>query len=131
MTLLGDAGYCPSPLSGQGTSLALVGAYVLAGELQAAAGDHQAAYARYQQQMNGFVQQNQQIALGNANRFTPGTRNQIWLQNQTIKALPYMPWKNHILNLAIKGVREAASAITLNDYPSQYPQRPVCLCEYP
>ena len=72
VTLLGDAGYCPSPLSGQGTSLALVGAYVLAGELQAAAGDHRAAFARYQQQMSGFVQQNQQIALGNAKRFTPG-----------------------------------------------------------
>ena len=42
-----------------------------------------------------------------------------------------MPWKSHILNLATKGVREAASAITLNDYQSQYPQRPVCLCEYP
>ena len=103
VTLLGDAGYCPSPLSGQGTSLALVGAYVLAGELQAAVGDHQAACARYQQQMNGFVEQNQQIALGNAKRFTPGTRTQIWLQNQTIKALPYMPWKSHILNLATKG----------------------------
>jgi hypothetical protein len=42
-----------------------------------------------------------------AKRFTPGTRTQIWLQNQTIKALPYMPWKSHILNLATKGVREA------------------------
>jgi 2-polyprenyl-6-methoxyphenol hydroxylase-like FAD-dependent oxidoreductase len=117
VTLLGDAGYCPSPLSGQGTSLALVGAYVLAGELAAAAGDHQAAFAGYQQQMSGFVEQNQQIALGNAKRFTPGTRTQIWLQNQTIRALPYMPGKNLILNLATKGVREAANAITLKDYP--------------
>ncbi len=33
VVLLGDAGYCPSPLTGMGTSLALVGAYVLAGEL--------------------------------------------------------------------------------------------------
>ena len=54
VTLVGDAGYCPSPLSGQGTSLALVGAYVLASELRAAAGDHRAAFARYQQQMSGF-----------------------------------------------------------------------------
>ena len=35
VVLLGDAGYCPSPLSGLGTSLALVGAYILAGELAA------------------------------------------------------------------------------------------------
>src|SRR3954470_19665078 len=36
VTLVGDAGYCASPLSGMGTSLALVGAYVLAGELRPA-----------------------------------------------------------------------------------------------
>ena len=132
VTLLGDAGYCPSPLSGQGTSLALVGAYVLAGELQAAAGDHRAAFARYQQQMSGFVQQNQQIALGNAKRFTPGTRTRIWLQNQTIKALPYLPWKNLVLNLATKGVREAARAITLEDYPvSGARSRPSAFADHP
>ena len=34
--MVGDAGYCASPLSGMGTSLALVGAYLLAGELGAA-----------------------------------------------------------------------------------------------
>ena len=116
VSLTGDAAYCPSPLSGQGTSLALAGAYVLAGELHAAAGDHRAAFARYQQQMKGFVEQNQQIALANVKRFTPGTRTQIWLQNQAIRALPYMPGKNYILSLATKGVREAANAITLDDY---------------
>ena len=35
VVLLGDAGYCPTPLTGLGTSLALVGAYILAGELAA------------------------------------------------------------------------------------------------
>jgi 2-polyprenyl-6-methoxyphenol hydroxylase-like FAD-dependent oxidoreductase len=116
VTLLGDAGYCPSPLSGQGTSLALAGAYVLAGELRAGGGDHRAAFARYQQQMSGFVEQSQQIALANAKRFMPGTRTQIWLQNQAIKALPYLPGKNRILSLATRGVREAASAVTIQDY---------------
>ncbi|MDC0679487.1 FAD-dependent monooxygenase [Sorangium atrum] len=48
VVLLGDAGYCPSPASGQGTSLALVGAYVLAGELAASGGDHGVAFARYE-----------------------------------------------------------------------------------
>src|SRR5262249_42840444 len=38
VALVGDAGYCASPMSGQGTSLALIGAYVLAGELAAASG---------------------------------------------------------------------------------------------
>jgi 2-polyprenyl-6-methoxyphenol hydroxylase-like FAD-dependent oxidoreductase len=116
VTLTGDAAYCPSPLSGQGTSLALAGAYVLAGELRAASGDHVVAFARYQQRMSGFAEQNQQIALANVKRFTPGTRPQIWLQNQAIKALPYLPWKNYVLRLATKGVSEAANAINLDGY---------------
>jgi 2-polyprenyl-6-methoxyphenol hydroxylase-like FAD-dependent oxidoreductase len=113
VTLAGDAGYCPSPLSGQGSSLALVGAYVLASELRAADGDHRDAFARYQQRMQDFAEHNQQIAIGNAKRFTPASRRQIWLQNQGIRALPYMPGKNWILSLATKGVKEAANAITL------------------
>ncbi|GIG89553.1 FAD-dependent monooxygenase [Plantactinospora endophytica] len=65
VTLLGDAGYCASPLSGQGTSLALVGAYVLADELGAAAGDHRAALHRYEQRMRPFVRLNQALATEN------------------------------------------------------------------
>ncbi|WP_258081279.1 hypothetical protein [Nocardia nova] len=41
--MVGDAGYCASPLSGQGADLSLVGAYVLAAELAAARDDHRAA----------------------------------------------------------------------------------------
>jgi 2-polyprenyl-6-methoxyphenol hydroxylase-like FAD-dependent oxidoreductase len=113
VTLAGDAGYCPSPLSGQGSSLALVGSYVLASELSAADGDHRDAFARYQHRMQDFVARNQQIATGNAKRFTPTSRRQIWLQNQGIRALPYMPGKNWVLSLATRGVTEAANAITL------------------
>jgi 2-polyprenyl-6-methoxyphenol hydroxylase-like FAD-dependent oxidoreductase len=113
VTLVGDAGYCPSPLSGQGSSLALVGAYVLASELSAADGDHSDAFARCQQRMQDFVERNQAIANGNAKRFTPTSRRQIWLQNQGIRALPYMPGKNWVLSLATRGVKEAANAITL------------------
>jgi 2-polyprenyl-6-methoxyphenol hydroxylase-like FAD-dependent oxidoreductase len=119
VTLAGDAGYCPSPLSGQGSSLALVGAYVLANELRAPDGDYRDAFARYQRRMQDFVERNQQIATGNAKRFTPGNRRQIWLQNQSIRALPYMPGKNWILSLATKGVKKAANAITLPS-PAQY-----------
>ena len=54
-----------------------------------------------------------QIATGNAKRFTPANRRQIWLQNQGIRALPYVPGKNWILSLATRGVKEAANAITL------------------
>jgi 2-polyprenyl-6-methoxyphenol hydroxylase-like FAD-dependent oxidoreductase len=120
VVLAGDAAYCPSPLSGQGTSVALVGAYVLAASLAgsfAAGGGYQAAFARYQEVMSDFVAQNQQIAVGNAGRFIPASRRQIWLQNQTIRTLPYLPWKHLVLRAATKGVRQAANAITLPAVP--------------
>ncbi|GAA0348990.1 FAD-dependent monooxygenase [Actinoallomurus spadix] len=63
VVLLGDAGYCGSPMSGQGTSMALVGAYVLAGELAAAGGDHEAGFAAYEAELRDFVAQNQALAL--------------------------------------------------------------------
>ncbi|MFF2194667.1 FAD-dependent monooxygenase [Streptomyces sp. NPDC058157] len=65
VVLLGDAGYCPSPLSGQGTSLALAGAHVLAGSLARAGGDHRAAYAAYERRMRPFVALNQALATEN------------------------------------------------------------------
>ncbi|MFG2722117.1 FAD-dependent monooxygenase [Streptomyces sp. NPDC048416] len=60
--LVGDAGYCASPRSGQGTSLALVGAYVLAGELANSRDDHRAAFSRYQDVMRDYVHTNQRLA---------------------------------------------------------------------
>lgn len=68
VVLLGDAGYCGSPLSGQGTSMALVGAYVLAGELNAAGGDHRKAFAAYEEELRGYVAANQELALTNKAR---------------------------------------------------------------
>ncbi|MER6139270.1 FAD-dependent monooxygenase [Streptomyces sparsogenes] len=65
VTLLGDAGYCGSPMSGQGTSVALVAAYVLAGELKAADGDHEAAFAAYERELRAYVTANQELALIN------------------------------------------------------------------
>ncbi|MFI2030877.1 FAD-dependent monooxygenase [Streptomyces buecherae] len=65
VALVGDAGYCPSPLSGQGTSLALVGGYVLADCLARAGGDHAAAYAHYERRLRSYVTLNQALATEN------------------------------------------------------------------
>lgn len=62
VALVGDAGYCPSPYSGQGTSLSLVGAQVLADELGKAQGNHAAAFARYEERMRPFIEHNQELA---------------------------------------------------------------------
>ena len=62
IALVGDAGYCPSPFTGQGSSLALVGAYILAFELGRHGDDHAAAFAAYEARMRPFVEKNQAIA---------------------------------------------------------------------
>ncbi len=63
VVLVGDAAYCPSPLSGMGTSCALVGAYVLAGEL-AGHDDPRRAFAAYETRMRPYVERAQRIAPG-------------------------------------------------------------------
>jgi len=68
VVLLGDAGYCGSPLSGQGTSMAMVGAYVLAGELKDAEGDHEKAFAAYEAELRDYVTANQELACTNKAR---------------------------------------------------------------
>ncbi|GAB3797427.1 FAD-dependent monooxygenase [Micromonospora zhanjiangensis] len=64
--LLGDAAFSSSPLSGQGTGLALVGAYLLAGELAAAGWDPAAGFAGYERRMRPFVEANQEIGRAHA-----------------------------------------------------------------
>ena len=61
VALVGDAAFCPSAMSGQGTSVALVGAYVLAGELAAADGEFAAAVENYELEIRHFVENNQQL----------------------------------------------------------------------
>jgi 2-polyprenyl-6-methoxyphenol hydroxylase-like FAD-dependent oxidoreductase len=114
--LIGDAGYSPSPASGQGTSLALVGAYVLAGELKVAAGDHRRAYARYEEEMRDYVEQNLNLGQKMAKEMVPRSRRQIWFRTQMMRALPYLPWKGLVTRGILRPLQQAANAITLKDY---------------
>ena len=78
--LLGDAGYCPALLTGQGSTLAMMGAYILAGELKLALGDHQRAFARYEQAFRPVVRQEQKKAGSNAKFLVPATPLGLWVQ---------------------------------------------------
>ena len=70
VALVGDAGYCPSPISGMGTSLALVGAYVLAGELARHA-DHRDAFAAYESVLRPYVDSAQKLPPGSPRLASP------------------------------------------------------------
>ncbi len=110
--LVGDAAYCASPLSGMGTGMAVVGAYVLAGELAEAEGDYRVAFARYESRMREFVRKCQGIADGGTDWFVPRTRFRLWLSTQMWKVLPYTPWKNMMIEVPLK----IGNSIQLRDY---------------
>ncbi|GLY02316.1 FAD-dependent monooxygenase [Actinoplanes sp. NBRC 101535] len=63
VALLGDAAWCAAPVSGMGTTLSIVGAYVLAGEIARHA-DHRQAFAGYERIMRPFVDRAQQLPPG-------------------------------------------------------------------
>ena len=67
VALVGDAGYCGSPMSGRGTSQALLGAYVLAGEL--ATTDHVTAFANYERVLRDYVRANHEMGRMAAESF--------------------------------------------------------------
>lgn len=62
VSLVGDAGYSVSISLGQGTTVAMVGAYVLAGELAAHQHDLKAGLLSYEKELRAYVEINQQQA---------------------------------------------------------------------
>jgi 2-polyprenyl-6-methoxyphenol hydroxylase-like FAD-dependent oxidoreductase len=117
VALLGDAAHCPSPSSGQGTSMALVGAYVLAGELAAAAGAHEAAFDRYEATMRPYVERNLEFGRKMAGEMVPGGRLQIAFRNYGMRTLKYHPFKRQLIERITRPLHEAANAIELPAYP--------------
>ncbi|WP_433574462.1 FAD-dependent monooxygenase [Nocardia brasiliensis] len=88
--LLGDAAHAPSFLTGQGSSLALVGAYMLAHAL-ATHRDHTAAFAAYERGLRGFVEQNQAlVGAGDAALF-PTTAEALAKRNARLRSLTTSP----------------------------------------
>ena len=117
VVLLGDAGYCPSPLSGLGTSLALVGAYILAGELAATHGATTEevaisnAFDRYENRMRAYVEQGQELPPGGADGYAPKNRFRIALGWASMRWSQRWP-----LRALMERVFSKADAINLPDY---------------
>jgi 2-polyprenyl-6-methoxyphenol hydroxylase-like FAD-dependent oxidoreductase len=70
--VVGDAAYCPSPVSGVGTSLAILGAYVLAGEISRHH-DHRTAFEAYEGRLRGYVEGKQKLPPGVPGLVFPST----------------------------------------------------------
>ncbi|MFQ6145615.1 FAD-dependent monooxygenase [Streptomyces seoulensis] len=113
VALLGDAGH-GATMGGMGTGVAVVGAYVLAGELALAGGDHRTAFARYESRVRDFAKGCQKIS-GNAGPFfAPPTERRIRSRDRMYRLLGSRPLAGFFRRLTEK----AATAIELPDYPA-------------
>ncbi|HET6295043.1 MAG TPA: FAD-dependent monooxygenase [Kribbella sp.] len=111
VVLVGDAGYCGSPLAGHGTALSLVGAYVLAGEL-ATDRNHRTAFPQYQQVMQAYVEQRMELPPGGLKMAMPMTAAGIWLRNTSTRLMTSRPFRGALA----KAAAVKPDAIDLRDY---------------
>jgi 2-polyprenyl-6-methoxyphenol hydroxylase-like FAD-dependent oxidoreductase len=108
VVLLGDAAHCPSPASGQGTCLAVVGAHVLAQHLGEPGG-----FAEYERVMRPYVAKNMAFGKKMAKDMVPGGRLAIAFRSYGMRTLKYHPRKEQVIDKILAPMHEAANAITL------------------
>jgi 2-polyprenyl-6-methoxyphenol hydroxylase-like FAD-dependent oxidoreductase len=122
VTLLGDAGYCPGPAVGGGTSLAVVGGYVLATELAAAGGDPLAGFAGYERAMAEPVRQSRTIGPSVLRALVPAHRAEVLLMPHVLRVLTRLPRPlRRLLTSYGGGPAKMLDAVALRDMPQSRP----------
>ena len=91
VTLVGDAGYSPGPAVGGGTSIAMVGAYVLAQELARAGRNYQAGLRAYQDRMRSLAAQARSIGHSTMSTLIPRTAVQVRLVPELLRLVTRLP----------------------------------------
>ncbi len=124
VTLVGDAGYCPGPAVGGSTSLAVLGAYVLAGELAAAGGDHERAFPAYEREMADLVRGSRALARTMAKTIIPRSRLGVRALLGGARLISVLPsWATRaVAKLNAKGVR-LYDSMPVKDYAAAQPVR--------
>ena len=118
VTLVGDAGHSPGPAVGGGTSLAVIGAYLLAAALRDAGRDHVRAFNRYQDTMREPVARSRRIAPATMKTLIPATRRQVWLTIESMRLIPRLPTTIQRRLFAFQGTPAAAlESVTINNHP--------------
>jgi 2-polyprenyl-6-methoxyphenol hydroxylase-like FAD-dependent oxidoreductase len=120
IALVGDAGYCPAPAVGGGTSLAVVGAYTLAHRIAQAAGDHRLGLHNYELDMRDVVIKSREIGPALVKTLIPSTEMAISLSfflGPLVMALPdsVRRWLPVLPRRAVNGMRAIAEAAIESD----------------
>lgn len=112
VVLLGDAAWCAGP-GGSGTGMAMMGAYVLAFELERAGGDYPTAFARYEARLRPGATRGQKQAKGAGPFLAPPTEKKIRQRNRMYRFLSHRLMAR-VFNRITAG---AANAVSIKDYP--------------
>lgn len=104
--LVGDAAWCASPISGMGTTLALLGSYVLAGELARHA-DHREAFAAYASVMRPHVRKAQKLPPGTPRIAHPRSSTGVRLLNTAARLAAGPTGSRVARTLSTFGARDA------------------------
>jgi 2-polyprenyl-6-methoxyphenol hydroxylase-like FAD-dependent oxidoreductase len=112
VALVGDAAFCPSPISGMGTTLAVVGAYLLAGEITKNPHDPAQAFVNYETIMRPFVTKGQKLFPGAPQLANPETAWGIWILHAL---LGFVSWSG-ILTFFGSRAGPPVDAFTLPEY---------------
>jgi 2-polyprenyl-6-methoxyphenol hydroxylase-like FAD-dependent oxidoreductase len=117
VALVGDAAYRPAFLSGQGTSIAIAGAYLLASELV----QHdrpEPAFAAYQRRLRDYVEKNQNLALRTDSTVISRTKGQLMRRNIKLCVVPWLQ-RLGLLHLLQTQLRTAATDLSLSSHDLQ------------
>lgn len=111
VALVGDACFCPSLLAGQGSALAMAAAYILAGELAKADGDHRIAFPAYERMLQPLMARKQQAAERFARSFLPRTDLGIVVRNYATRLMNFPMVARFFMGSLL------SDALTLPSYP--------------
>lgn len=89
--LVGDAA-CGATIGGMGTGTGVVAAYVLAGELALANGDHRAAFTRYENAVRGYARGCQKGGERTGKFLAPGTATGLRIRNTLLSQRLFLNW---------------------------------------
>ncbi|WP_086827599.1 FAD-dependent monooxygenase [Allokutzneria sp. NRRL B-24872] len=109
IALVGDAA-AGATLGGMGTGAAVVGAYVLAGELSASDGDHRAAFARYERRLRRFAEGCQKGGSRTGKFLAPRTGFGLAARNRLLS-------RSTLMKLMLKAGKDTGDRVELADYP--------------
>ncbi|MEV7625980.1 FAD-dependent monooxygenase [Actinoplanes sp. NPDC089786] len=124
VAVVGDAAFAPSFLSGQGTSIALIGAYMLAAELATAPDGPAGALRAYENRLRPFVERNQALALRPHSSVLPRTARALRRRNLKFRVAPWLQRLGLLKLLASAPVRDASNDIELPAVSSRSGLRP-------